>query len=230
MTPRWSILVATVGVRNAHLAHLLASLAPQVDAHHGQVEVVVYWDNFETTLGHVRQHLLDGAHGRYVSFVDDDDEIPDYHVAKVMAALATGVDYVGWRMQLYEDGVPAKPTFHSLRYDRWSEDRHGYYRHVSHLNPIRATLARLGRFDRTTPPEDVDWSHQVHAALAARPNVREAFIDDVMYVYRWSRATSLWDKPHAPGGAFVRPVLPSPHMRFHPLSSPGAVAAAEVTA
>jgi glycosyltransferase involved in cell wall biosynthesis len=226
--PVWSILIASVGVRNADLERLLAGLAPQIDAEDGRVEVVVYWDNFESTLGRVRQALMDDARGEYVSFVDDDDEVPDYHVAKVLAALERGVDYVGWRQQLYVDGVATKPTFHSLRYDRWWEDAEGYYRHVSHLNPIRARLARLGRFDRQVP-EDVDWAEQVHAHLAACRNVTEAFIDDVMYLYRYDPEASLWATPQAKGGDFARPVLPSKWMRFHEGSSAG-VERAEVPA
>lgn len=209
--------MASVGVRNDHLSRMLGMLAPQVDAQFGDVEVVIYWDNFEAGLGAARQALLDDARGRWVSFVDDDDEVPGYFVDKVMGALATDPDYVGWRQQLYVDGRADKPTFHSLRHDRWWDDRYGYYRHVSHLNPIRTDMARLGRFDRRVP-EDADWAEQVHARISRRPNLREVFIDEVMYLYRYSADTSLWTRPRDELRALPHPdtppELPSPQFRY----------------
>lgn len=219
--PIWSVMIASVGARNAELARMLDALAAQIESWHGLVEVVVYWDNFESGLGAARQALLDDARGEWVSFVDDDDELPSYFVDNVMVPLLVSKpDYIGWRMQLFIAGKAQKPTYHSLRYDRWWDDARGYYRHVSHLNPIRAELARLGRFDRNVP-EDVDWAQQVHAALPA--DVREVTLpdDEPMYLYRYDPAASLWSRSTKPTGEHVRPALPSPFMRYHEGSNDG---------
>lgn len=217
--PEWSILIATVGARNAELRRIADCLHHQLeDVDADRVEVVVYWDNFDSTLGEVRQALLDDARGDYVNFVDDDDEVPSYYVERVLGALDSRPAMVGWRQQLFWCGKPTKPTFHSLQYDRWWEDADGYYRHVSHLNPLRVDLARLGRFDKAVP-EDVDWAHQVHAALPF--DAREVFIDEVMYRYFYDPASSLWSKKRKPRGRYARPVLPSEQFRFHPASSRG---------
>lgn len=206
--------MATVGARNTEFMQMVEELAAQVQDFDGAIEVHVYWDNFERPLGHVRQSLLEAASSDYVNFVDDDDKVPPYYCDKVMACLDGVVDYVGWRMQLYVDGVAQKPTFHSLRYDRWWEDDKGYYRNVSHLNPIKRTLANLGRFDRQVP-EDVDWAHQVAPFV-----LTEAYIPEVMYNYFYSPKASLWSKTKKPRGDFVRPTLPA-HFYYHPMSNPG---------
>jgi hypothetical protein len=120
--------------------------------------------------------------------------VPDYFVDEVCARLGD-VDYVGWQMQCYSDGVSLKPTYHSLRYSCWYDDDAGYYRDVSHLNPIRLQLARCVSYRGLVPPEDVSWATQM------RPHVKtEAYVDRVMYHYHASSGDSTW----RPGTVSVR--------------------------
>lgn len=210
----WTILVATLGQRGDRLARLLAQLLPQVQQHDGDVTVLAFYNHGEHGLGAVRQALVEHATSDYVSFVDDDDELPTYHVAEVLARLDGIVDYVGWQMQTYVDDVPLKPTYHSLRYDHWWDDDHGYYRDVSHLNPIRRELALRADFRRGTPPEDVSWADQV------RPHVRtESYVDKVMYHYRSSSGDSTWRGEGVKRVATPRPFVGHPYFAWHPGSS-----------
>jgi glycosyltransferase involved in cell wall biosynthesis len=210
----WNILIATLGQRHARLERLLAQLLPQTEPYHGDVTVTAFYNHGEHQLGFVRQSLVDHASSTYVSFVDDDDELPDYYVDEVMARLDGDVDYVGWRLQCYVDDVPLKPTYHSLRYTRWYDDASGYYRDVSHLNPIKTELARHADFRRGHPPEDVAWVDQV------RPFVKtESYIDKIMYHYRSSSIDSTWRGVDAYEPPVSRPVVPHPHFTYHPLSS-----------
>jgi hypothetical protein len=209
----WTILVATLGQRADRLARLLAQLLPQLDAHGGAVTVCALYNHGERPLSVVRQDLVDHATSDYVSFVDDDDELPDYFVDEVVRRL-DGVDYVGWQMQCYVDGSPLKPTYHSIRYGRWYDDADGYYRDVSHLNPIRIELARRGDFRRGEPPEDVSWTDQV------RSHVRtEAYVDKVMYHYRSSPADSTWRGHGVRRLTTSRPRVDHPYFHWHPGSS-----------
>lgn len=184
--PKWSILVATLNRRAPQLRNLLAGLLPQVEAVEGAVEIVLFPNDGERPLGHVRQDLLEAARGEYVSFVDDDDEVSPRFVEAILPLL-DGVDYVGWRMQCWVDGRKLLPTFHSLRYERWFDDRRGYYRDISHLNPIRRELALLGDYRVATAAEDVSWASQVRGTGRVRS---EHFVDDVMYLYRYDTRDS----------------------------------------
>jgi hypothetical protein len=213
-SPRWTILVATLAQRRDRFVRLLGQLTPQLDAVDGAVTLCAFYNHGQHGLGAVRQQLVEHATSTYVSFVDDDDEVPDYHVAEVLTQLDGVVDYVGWQMQTYVDGHALKPTFHSLRYDRWWDDARGYYRDVSHLNPIKRELALRGDF-RGSPPEDVHWVDQV------RPYVRtEAYVDKVMYHYRSSPGDSTWRGDGIQRGTWYRPILTSPHISYHPRSDP----------
>lgn len=209
----WNILVATLGQRGDRFRRLLDGLLPQLEPHAGQVTVTALWNNGERTIGEYRQALLESATSTYVSFVDDDDEVPPYFVNHVTSVLDGEVDYVGWRMQCWVDGQKLRPTYHSIRYTRWYDDRRGYYRHVSHLNPIRTSLARLGDFRRGWP-EDVSWVEQV------RPYVKtERYISNVMYHYHSSTRDTVQRPGLVKSGRYVRPSVDSTYFSYHPESA-----------
>lgn len=214
MTPDWTILIATLGSRSSRFQRLLGSLMPQVDAAGGRVRVLALWNNGERSLGEVRQDLVDEATGTYISFIDDDDEVPEYYVRQVLPLL-DGVDYIGWAMQCWVDGNKLKPTYHSLRYSDWTEDGSGYYRDISHLNPVRRELALTADFRRAGKPEDVSWAAQLRGSLRT-----EHYIPDVMYYYRSSVSDSTWQgiAPVAPG-TYERSAARAPWFSWHPASS-----------
>lgn len=220
MTPTWNVLIATLGQRRDRFAALLGDLLPQLGPYDGWVRVTALYNNGERSLGEIRQALVVSSDATYVSFVDDDDSVPDYYVDEVMSVihhprwLDEPVDYVGWRMQCYVDGSPLKPTYHSLRYSSWSDDANGYYRDVSHLNPVRRELALRADFRRGDPPEDVAWADQM------RPHVRtEGYVGEpVMYHYRSSSTDSTWRGDVIPGD-YERLPVSHPYFSYHPWSS-----------
>lgn len=207
----WTILIATLAQRGDRFKRLLDVLLPQLEPYDGVVTVSALWNVGDRKLGEIRHALVRDASSDYVCFIDDDDVVPNYYVERVMGQIdgKPGIDYVGWRMQCYVDGRPLRPTYHSIRYQRWHHDRRGYYRHVSHLNPIRAELARRGDFRRSWP-EDYSWAEQVY------PHVRtEGYVDDVMYHY-YSSTTDTVQRPGlVRDGSFVRPSVDSIYFSYH---------------
>jgi hypothetical protein len=123
--------------------------------------------------------------------------------------LLDGVDYIGFTLQMYSDGEKQKPTFHSLRYKEWNADQDGFYRDISHLNPIRRELAlRATMFGGAG--EDQRWSEQLRNLNVVRT---EHFIPEVMYFYYWRS-----NKSDYPGPALQIPTAqghdPMEHSRF----------------
>jgi hypothetical protein len=151
-----------------------------------------------------------------VSFVDDDDRIAAGYCPRVLAALATNPDYVGFKVAVNDlSAIPINSRYreyvaeHSIRHQRWCQSGNTFYRHVSHLNPIRREIARMAPFEGGRG-EDHRWAELVRHHVKS-----EVFIDDVLYLYDYTGEKSLrggkWDDSGS------RPMLPV-GFRFHPES------------
>ena len=175
MPIKWSILISTVPHRQKLLKRLLDVLLPQLTP---DMEVIAYFNRGEKTLGEYRERLTKEAKGEYISCIDDDDLVPEDYV-KTIYPLLDGVDYIGFRVKFTKNGIDQLPVIHSLRYQHWLEDESGYYRNISHLNPIKKELALKAGFLHTRENgEDHYW------AMKVAPYVKtEHFIDREMYLY-----------------------------------------------
>lgn len=218
LTPKWSILIATCPPRAVKFKRLMKLLMPQVDAYKGQIEVVVFFNNFDQpSLGTIRQHLLDSSKGEYVNFVDDDDLLPKDYCSTIFPLL-DGVDYIGFNVELRNEGMSLRPVYHSLRYNEWSDDEKGYYRGITHLNPIKAELARIADFRPQDIGEDHYWSIDVQRHINSdTKEYTEHYIDRAMYIYDHFGHDHMENKPVLKP---KRPQLISKNVRFHKRSTP----------
>lgn len=174
--PKWTICIATVPPREKELERLMKRLMPQVDRFKGQIEVLVYFNNFERSLGYLRQKMIEEARGEYVSHIDDDDLVPEDYCDTIFPLL-DGVDYIGFQVDFRDRGKKMLPVYHSLKYPRWYQDERGYYRGITHLNPIRTKLALTSKFpSEYTIGEDEQWANGIKAET-------EHVIDRPMYIY-----------------------------------------------
>jgi hypothetical protein len=174
---KWSLLILTQPSRVDFLSRLLEVLEPQIKGYQ-DIELAVKTNDTSISLGENRQDLLDSANGSYVNFIDDDDLVAEDYVEQIYPNLSS-VDYIGFQLQLYIDGNPQKPTYHSLEYDSWWEDNKGYYRDLSHLNPIRKDLASTVKLSGGDG-EDSRWA----SALRAKKIIKtQHYVDSIMYHY-----------------------------------------------
>jgi hypothetical protein len=173
----WSILILTQPSRTQFLARLLGVLKPQIESF-PDVEILIRQFNPSMDLGANRQAMIEGATGTYISQIDDDDLVPASYVSTIYPLL-DGVDYIGHRVQLYIDGEKQQPTFHSLRYNCWNADSDGWYRDISHVNPIRRELA-LAVPMSGGHGEDDRWATGLRNLGIVKT---EHYVDAVMYLY-----------------------------------------------
>lgn len=227
---KWSICIATVPYRAKEFDRLMKVLIPQVDKYKGKIEILVFWNNFEYSLGYLRQAMLDEARGEYINHIDDDDIVPDDY-CKIIFPLLDGTDYIGFKVRLIDNGKEMPPVYHSLKYTHWYQDDQGYYRGVTHLNPVRTKLARQSKFPvEFNIGEDEQWAN----GMAGKCKT-EHFLDKVMYIYHHmgddSVAYRFADDETAakvhyqnyrrkPHDTPLRPIFRSKNIRFHPRSTP----------
>lgn len=183
--PTWDILICSIAHRTDMLSELLDEIGRQrTDG----VGVHVFRDNLETTLSQKCHHLLHSSEADYVSFVDDDDMIMPGYVESIMAALREQPDYVGFNVLYTINGAPNLPALHSLRHGGWHNGRDALYRDISHLNPIRRTLAIQstwsGRDDHVC---DYQWANGLRELGCVKT---EVYIERDLYHYRWRPAES----------------------------------------
>ena len=174
--------------RTVFLQLLLKGLAPQV-AKFPDVEIVITTFDKSISIGKNRGKMIAAAAGEYVNFVDDDDLVAEDYVESIRPLL-DGVDYIGFLAKFHRDGVYCgKLSFHSLDFKGWSESSYGYFRDISHLNPMRKELAVAGQMERYdgTFYEDHAWADLLRFLGIVKT---EHFIAKPMYfVYYRSKKT-----------------------------------------
>jgi len=216
--PLWTILVPTIGQREDLFMRLMGGLLPQLDEHAGAVRVLAWRNSGQPALGEIRDALVADAGSEYISFVDDDDLVPEYYVAEVVRALAGRPDHVGFKIEYTSNGIGREIVDHSLRHGRWHRTAAGeLVRDFTHIDPVRREHALTGSFVTHRPKraEDRHWVRQVRGRL-----VTEAYIDKIMYHYLWNEQVSAWQRPAwiipVPG----RPAIEHPYFSWHERSDP----------
>lgn len=178
---KWSICIITVLERELELRRIKGILEYQI-GDRNDIEVLIYGSS--EGIGTKRQWCLEHARGNYINFVDDDDIVAHDYIDTIYPLL-DGVDYIGFDLQLYKGGKKQKLTHHSLKNKEWHEDGYGYYRDISHLNPMRRAIASQAIFDGQAS-EDFRWANK----LRGIPKT-EYYIDRPMYFYFYSSEHSL---------------------------------------
>lgn len=216
MPLKWSILIPSVVTRGELLKRLIERLQPQVKNANGEVEVVIFWNNFERQIGEIRQMMLEEAKGDYVSFIDDDDLVPEYYVEKILPNL-DGVDYIGFRIAFYQNGVKNQlPVIHSLACKGWYETDEGFFRRAVHINPIKKGFAFIGGYDQADYTKGIPEERIYHDTVSPLLKT-EHFIDEELYIYLQTN-DHMFKRFHGAEGSFKRPELPK-YFRYHPEST-----------
>lgn len=196
----WDILIPSVSHRTEKLTLLLEHLNRQLQSSPAlwgsEVGVRVYRDNLQHSQSFKCQALLDSSTADYVSFIEDDDWVDDHYVELIYNALKDEPDYVGFRLRYTENGVLQVPVIHryGVVQNELSEGVHPttLYRQVTHLNPIRRSIATTARFEGDYTM-DRQWSAQIVAGDLIR---KAAYVDVALYHYRHDSEDSIQTGPY----------------------------------
>lgn len=177
--PLLSILICSLNARKVMLDSIVSKLSGQCK---GKVEIVVDSDNGEKVVGKKRNDLIAAARGEYVVFVDDDDDVSDDYVQKILAALRTRPDCVGME-GIITVGDASSLFKHSIEYCGWYTGIDGYYRTPNHLNPIRRSIAVAVGF-----PSSVQFGEDQRYSEAIVKHLKtEKYIEGPIYFYKCTK-------------------------------------------
>lgn len=172
-----SILICSLNEREKMLNKLLEQLRSQKTS---AVEILVEKDNGKMLIGDKRNLLLKNSTGKYVAFIDDDDEISEDYIPKVLKAIQSEPDCCGLEGIVTTDGRKRRKFIHSLKYNRWFESKGVYYRNPNHLNTIKRDIALKVGFSSKSHGEDRDFS------MAVLPHLKtEEYIEGPIYYYKY---------------------------------------------
>jgi len=153
----WSVLIPTIPGREAKLRALITSIQEKVAriCPELRLELCVAFDNRETSVGMKRQQLLTQAKGKYLSFIDDDDEITDEYVEDVKECF-----HGGYHVMRLRGRIDPYTFTHSLENNLTTSMARGevFLRPPNHLNPMMADVAKFIHYKDAFRGEDLDWT------------------------------------------------------------------------
>ena len=171
--PLLSILIpGLISRRSYYVPRILDQLQPQVDRH-PEVELSVLLETRTRSIGAARNALMDTARGRYLAFVDDDDQVSARYVRSIMGAIRAhpDVDVITFDILKAVDGI-SLPKMISAPW-------------IWHV--WRAALARQVRYPDSSYAEDYEWTQRIRPLIAT-----QARIDETLYFaqmsYTWSES------------------------------------------
>lgn len=180
----WSILIPTIPGRDKRLLSLVASIREKVAriAPHLRYEFCIEFDNKEMSIGMKRQKLLELAKGKYLSFIDDDDDITDAYIEDIAECIKGGYHTMRLRGQMSQ-----YPFVHSTEMTMSTpmatqDEPPLFQRPPNHLNPMLADVAKLVPFKDAVHGEDLDWTLSLYRTKFLETEYRSA-PDRVHYIY-----------------------------------------------
>lgn len=186
-TPKvWSILICTLHERAEQFERLCKKLQNQIEQLRlsDTIEILYFNDNRENSVGFKRNALLRASQGKYVCYVDDDDDIHDQYIEFIYNRLIKNPDCLSLAGIITFDGISSCHFIHSLQYDYYFDKDGVYFRPPNHLNPIRRSIAVQFSFPERNFEEDTDWAMQLARSKLLKT---EEIISEPYYFYHYQR-------------------------------------------
>lgn len=192
--PILSILIPTVIGREVFYGKLYDKLWQQIINNNltEEVEIVCECDDRVMSIGSKRQLLVTKAKGKFVVFIDDDDDIPYEYCQLICDAIKNNedIDAIGFLQQCtFNGGVPVLASL-SNRWNDWGEnmEQFRYVRTPFFPTPMLREYAFQVGYNDMRYGEDHDFSRRLKQSGLIK---NEFFIDKIMYYYIYVYAPSI---------------------------------------
>lgn len=183
-----SILICHLKNRRGDLLSLLKTLYGQIHDMqlHADVEILIGSEGKEITTGEKRNKLLNRSAGKYIIFIDDDDEVTSDYLPELMKACESDADCFGMKGWMTYDGGRRTSWVISKDYENHDDHTGGeviYRRKTNHITGVKREIALQAGFPDKSNAEDKYYSDCV-APLCQT----EYKIEKEIYHYKYSSA------------------------------------------
>lgn len=184
MSIKLSILVPSIPSRFNNMERIFAKLENQSKGK--QVEILSFIDNKKRSIGLKRDALVQISLGEYVAFVDDDDNISDDYIIKLLQGISHKPDVVTFKQKCIIDGMECIVDF-DLNHKENEAFGQGKVikRRPWHVCAFRGDIARKYRFPDSSYGEDWDWCKRVLQDVKTQVK-----INDVIHAYIFDKEVS----------------------------------------
>jgi glycosyltransferase involved in cell wall biosynthesis len=176
-----SLLIPTLNEHRsiAYLRRLRAILDPQLYRHPGQVEIVINDAGRFMPTGKKRNLLIEGSTGDYFSFIDVDDIVPDYYVARLLEGIEQDPDIITFKGFMTTNDTNRQDFTIKLGSEYVTRNNH-HYRYPNHLCCFKRSLVEHVKFEPIWVQEDYKWATEI---MKKRLLQKEYHIEEWMYHY-----------------------------------------------
>lgn len=181
-----SILILTLPTRIDSYAKLIKSLNLQVIQNNliGRVQILSLCDTKEISVGEKRNILLNKSVGKYVCFIDDDDEIAPNYLIKIISALNSNADVITFSGDYVENTIRTPFSISMVHRGNYNHTNL-FYRLPNHLCPVKRQIALSCQFTDKNFGEDSDYAERINKYIK-----NEFHIQDKLYFYMYDSNTS----------------------------------------
>lgn len=148
-----------------------------------EVEIIIYKDNKEISIGEKRNELYKRAHGKFSWMIDDDDWTHYEAIKLIIDAIKSNpdADCIGFKELCIYNGKRVESSNFSLKYKEWADNYDGF-NHVRtpfHKTPIATKLCQSVGVKDLRYGEDHQFAKDIYPLLE-----NEVYIDEFLYYYR----------------------------------------------
>ena len=182
-----SILIPSIPSRNEKMVALFNKINSQILW--TDVEILCFVDNKKRSIGFKRDALVQMANGKYLTFIDDDDNVSDNYISLILDAIdnSNNPDVICFKIACSMNSGNIFIVDHDISYEneesrivdgKWVDVK----RKPLHNSVWKSSLAKSENFPDASYGEDSHWSKRLH------PKVKSSYkIDNVLSHYRWDK-------------------------------------------
>lgn len=155
---------------------------------YNNVEIISLKDNKELNIGEKRELLYQQANGLFSWMIDDDDDIAEGAIWKIIQAIQsnTEIPCITFRERCMINGE-YKSSNHSIRYSQWMDNQDGYdyVRSPFYKDVIRTDIAK------SVPIPHIRYNEDEQQSMALKPFLTdELHIEEELYYYNYESKES----------------------------------------